>query len=725
MYENKVCFVKQKEIFFYIDEVKYNADKTMIRGWAFSTRGEVQVSLKDNISFEVNKTSRPDVISKYGSYENLKIPELSGFEILFYSQGKSCVNLIITDGIDKVEVKQRILLGASNKANNVFNIIRDISRKITLNNLYKFIRIVKNNGMKEAIIRVKRIFFRTVRLPWQEKFLTSRPSLDELKKQREMSFDFEPTISLIVPVYNPKPVFLEAMIDSVISQTYSKWELCLADGSTDEKIWEIISRYVNRDSRIKAVKLEKNLGISGNSNVAVEMATGEYVGLFDHDDLLTEEALYEIVCALNPKEGARPDFIYTDEDKTDETGKFFFDPHFKPDFSPEFLESINYICHFTVISKELIGKAGGAFRSEYDGSQDFDLFLRTTEIANNIVHIPKVLYHWRVHKQSTAGGSNAKGYTHKAGAKALEAHLQRLGRKGKVRDGVHGEVANSYKIDYEIEGKELVSIIIPNYNHKEDLQKCLESIWEKTTYPYYEIIIVENNSTDKEIFNYYKELEAKDKARVLKWPGRFNYAAINNWAEKEAHGKYLLFLNNDIEIITPEWIEGMIMYAQFNEIGAVGAKLYYSDETVQHAGVIVGIGGVAGHSHKGASRSSFGYFTRLGLVQNLSAVTAAMLLVRKDVFDEIGGFDEKFIVAFNDVDLCLRIRDAGYRNVFTPEVEAWHYESKSRGSDEENDGKKKRFRSECEYFYERWGEYPLDPYYNVNLTLDKEDFSLK
>ena len=713
---------REEHFFFSIDAVETTLEGTLIRGWAFSRNGEAQVSLCDDIPWEIKRVKRPDVVHNYGVRDGLKVPECSGFEILVTPQDKRRVSIRFSDGDKSEVISRRIVPNMLDKLIKPLHAFEKVSQKFTVRNAYRFLHMVKRSGLRHAVYKARQAMHQPV---WQEKFLASRPAPAELAKQRKHKFDFEPLISLIVPVYNPQPKFLEAMIKSVISQTYGKWELCLADGSTEEEPWQIIEKYVGKDSRIKGKKLEQNLGISGNSNAALAMASGEYIALFDHDDLLTEEALYEVVKALNPQEGERPDFVYTDEDKTDKSGRAYFEPHFKPDFSPEFLDTNNYICHFTTIARALIEKAGGGFRSEYDGAQDFDLILRTTEQAVRIVHIPKVLYHWRVHEKSTAGSSGTKSYTHEAGRKALAAHLERLGRKGSIRDGAHSRISNVYKIDYELQAQEMVSIIIPNYNHKEDLAKCLESIWAKTTYPNYEIIVVENNSTEQEIFDYYDELEAKGLARVLRWPGIFNYAAINNWAAAQAKGEYLLLLNNDIEIITPDWIEGMMMYAQFKEIGAVGAKLYYPDETIQHAGVIIGLGGIANHSHLGAPKESLGYFGRLGLVQNVSAVTAAMLLVRREVFEAVKGFDEEFIVAFNDVDLCLRILKAGYRNVFTPEVEAWHYESKSRGRDDDSSEKRDRFRLECEHFYDRWGNFPEDPYYNVNLTLSREDFSLR
>ncbi len=714
---------KKQQIYFNIDSFEYIPEGILVKGWAFSKRGEAQVYLDDDFAYDIKRVKRPDVSYSYDGKDGVTATDKPGFEILLYDAGTVETVIIISDGVDEVRVKQRLVPTRMEHLERSVRKVGMIARELKWRHIVKFARTAKHFGIRHALRKASQ-FAGSNQILWNEKFLMERPSAMELAMQRRKKFKYAPLISLIVPVYNPKGKFLADLIDSIKAQTYANWELCLADGSTKEEPWQIIQEYISGDKRIKAQRLEKNMGIAGNTNAALAMAEGEYISLVDHDDLLVEEALYEIVKVLNDSSDVRADFIYTDEDKTDESGKNFSAPYFKPDFSPEYLETRNYICHLTTIAARLLEKAGGGFRSEFDGAQDFDLILRTTEQAERIVHIPKVLYHWRVHAMSTAGSPESKGYTHEAGRRALEAHLQRIGRKGIVKDGAQGRTPNGYKVDYEIEDKGLVSIIIPNCNHKSDLSKCLESIWAKTTYPSYEILIVENNSTEKEIFDYYEELEAKGLARVLRWPGIFNYAAINNWAAKEAKGDYLLFLNNDIEVITPEWIEGMMMYAQFKEIGAVGPKLYYPDDTIQHAGVTVGIRSIAGHCHRGSPRDSFGYFDRLVLVQNVSAVTAAVLLIRSEVFNEVGGFDEKFVVAFNDVDFCLRVLKAGYRNIFTPEVEAWHYESKSRGRDDATSATVARFKSECELFHEIWGDF-VDPYYNKNLTLSKEDFSLR
>lgn len=539
------------------------------------------------------------------------------------------------------------------------------------------------------------------------------------RKEKAIAFKKNVKFSIVVPLYNTPIKFLREMIKSVQNQTYGNWQLCMADGSDAEH--EYVGEYVNgiTDDRICYKKLSENMGIADNTNECIAMASGDFIALFDHDDLLHPSALFEMAKAI--EDGA--DFVYTDEVTfVGRTGNITI-YNFKPNFSPDTLRSYNYICHFTAFSKELLDTVGG-FNREYDGSQDYDLILRLTENAKNIVHIPKALYFWRSHKASVASDVSAKPYVVDSAKRALKAHIERLGLSGRVEDAT---VPTTYNIQYDIVGEPLVSIIIPNKDHIDDLEKCLVSVYEKSTYKNFEVIVVENNSTEKETFEYYKLAQNKyNNLRVITWESGFNYSAINNFAVNQANGDYILLLNNDIEVITPDWLEQMLMFAQRKDVGAVGAKLYYDDDTIQHAGVIVGLGGVAGHSHKGFARENPGYMARASIAQNLSACTAACLLIKKDVYDEVGGLDEGYAVAFNDIDFCMKIRAAGYLIVFTPFAEFYHYESKSRG-DEDTPEKRARFNSEVFRFQERWGkELKLgDPYYNPNLTLDSEDFSLK
>ncbi len=542
----------------------------------------------------------------------------------------------------------------------------------------------------------------------------------ELALQRIEAFPRKIKFSIVVPLYNTPEIFLKEMIRSVKAQTYSDWELCLADGSDaeHENVQNICQQYVKKDKRIKYQKLKKNLGISGNTNACLEMSTGDYIALFDHDDLLHPAALHDVMKAICEQDA---DFIYTDENSFHNDPKDAFCPHFKQDYAPDSLRGINYICHLTVFKKSLLEETG-LFRPECDGSQDYDMVLRLTEKAQRIVHIPEILYYWRAHAGSVASDVGVKPYVIQAAHKAIGDHLERIGLQGQVLDTV---IPSVYRIKYEIIGTPLVSIMIPNYEHKAELQTCLDSIFEKSTYPNFEIIVIENNSRSEEIISYYEEIQKKwANVKVVRWTGKFNYSAINNFGASCAKGEHLLLLNNDIEVITPDWIQEMLMFSQRADVGAVGAMLYYPDNTIQHAGVIVGLGGVAGHSHKHFKRNDRGYMYRLAYAQNLTAVTAACLMVKKAVWDEVGGLDEDFQVAFNDVDFCMRVRRAGYLNVWTPFAELYHYESKSRGY-EDTPEKQKRFEGEIRRFQERWVKELAagDPYYNPNLTLDREDFS--
>lgn len=550
--------------------------------------------------------------------------------------------------------------------------------------------------------------------------ITPKISAKQRKAESEVVFEREIKFSILVPLYNTPKKFLADMVNSVLNQTYGNWQLCLADGSDEG--YGYIGEYIKslNDERICYKKLEKNKGISENTNECIALANGEYIALFDHDDVLHPSALFEMMKVICEKDA---DFIYTDEvgfKKNRISDVFGY--NFKSDYGPDTLRSYNYICHFSAFSRQLLEKVG-YFRSEFDGSQDYDLILRLTENAECIVHIPKALYFWRSHELSVAWDISAKPYAVDAAKRAIQSHLDRVGLKGRVEDAA---APTTYKIQYEIEGEPLISIIIPNKDHTEDLEKCLSSIYGKSTYKNFEILVVENNSTEPETFEYYKGLgERYHNSKVITWDGGFNYSAINNFAAKRASGEYVLLLNNDIEIITPDWMEQMLMFAQREDVGAVGAKLYYPDDTIQHAGAIIGLGGVAAHSHRNFTRESFGHMSRLCVAQNLSACTAACLLVKKSVFDEIDGLEEKFAVAFNDMDLCMKIRRAGYLIVFTPFAECYHYESKSRGY-EDTPEKRARYNKEAALFQERWAEELKkgDPYYNPNLTLSSEDFAI-
>ena len=550
---------------------------------------------------------------------------------------------------------------------------------------------------------------------------------EQLEWQRKETFDAPVKFSIITPLYNTNEVFLKDMIESVIAQTYPDWELCLADGSDaqHEYVEKICREYAEKDRRIKYKKLGKNSGIAGNTNACIEMAEGDYISLLDHDDILHPAALHDVMKKICD-EGA--DFIFTDEAVFEGP-----DPrkvkviHFKPDYAPDNLRVNNYICHFSSFRRSLIEKCGG-FREGFEGSQDHELFLRLTDAAGRVAHIPEMLYYWRAHEGSTARYSGNKYYAQESGKKAVESFLKSKGIRAKVSDAEG--LSNIYRISYEIPADHpKVSIVIPSCDHVEDLSNCVSSILKMTTYDNYEIVIVENNSKAAETFEYYKTIESgHDNIRVATWPGTgFNWSAINNYAvREEVSGEYILLLNNDTEVITPDWIQEMLMYAQRSDVGVVGAKLYYPDGTVQHAGVILGLIGVAGHAFVGCRGDAIGYMERLGFVQNLSAVTGACMMTRRSVYEQVGGMDEELAVELNDIDFCMKARDAGYLNVWTPYAELYHYESKSRGL---NKNYRQRARSEHErdLFACRWSDAleKGDPYFNPNLSLLHTGFEPK
>lgn len=599
-------------------------------------------------------------------------------------------------------------------------------KKIKPYNIQKGLRYLKHYGPKEFWIRLcERMEPEEIPYgPWFEKH---QPDAEELERQKKRRFTYSPFISVVVPAYRTPGAFLIQMIESLQNQTYTNWELCIANASPEEKeMGEILKKYAGEDSRIKVKELQKNLGIAENTNEAFAMAKGEFLGLLDHDDLLAPQALYRMVEMMNQhlegKENTLVDVIYSDEDKVTTDLSEYFQPHFKPDFNLDLLRSNNYITHFFVTRTALVRQTGG-FRREYDGAQDYDFIFRCVEQAKMICHIPEILYHWRTHKASTADNPASKMYAFDAGKRAIEGNLARTGVKGVVS---HTKDLGFYQVTYPVQGNPLVSILIPNKDQKEALKKCLDSVFEKTTYPNYEVIIIENNSQEEETFAYYKELEQRKNVKVVTWEAGFNYSAINNFGETYASGEYLLFLNNDVEVINPRWMEEMLGNCQRREVGITGAKLYYPDGTIQHAGIIIGIGGIAGHAFLNMPGSRTGYLHKASLQMDLSAVTAACMMMKRSVFKELGGFEEKLAVAFNDVDLCLRTVQAGYLVVYDPQVELYHYESKSRGT-EDSEEKIRRFQGEIEFMRTRWIKLLKegDPYYNKNLTLSKWNYSLR
>ncbi len=531
--------------------------------------------------------------------------------------------------------------------------------------------------------------------------------------------DSLPVISLLMPVYDVAPIWLEAAVNSVLDQSYPRWQLCVADDcSSNPAIRPILEQFAQQDERISLVFLDKNQGIAGASNAALALAVGAFVGLLDHDDTLAPHALQLVVEQIRRHPEA--ECLYSDEDKISEKGRRY-EPFFKPSWSPDTLRSYNYLCHFTVLKKELLDRIGG-FREGYEGSQDYDLFLRAVEQTGHIVHIPHILYHWRAIEGSAGKQVEAKMYAYASAKKALADHLRRMHLQAEVEDGFF---LGSYRVRYRLDVQPQVAIIIPTKDKVSVLSRCVDSILSRSTFDRYHIYIVDNGSIEPATRAYYTSLDEQKQVTILHYDAPFNFSRINNFAVRGTTEEVLLFLNNDTEVISCDWLEEMLGYAMRADVGAVGALLYYPNDTVQHGGMIMGIGGVAGHSHKYFQRREYGYFGRLKVVQNLSGVTAACLMTRRSVFEQVGGFEEKLSHAFNDVDLCLKMREQGYLVVYTPFAELYHHESVSRGY-ETTPEKKERFHQEWAFCDDRWGELLRagDPYYSPHLTLVREDFSI-
>lgn len=687
---------------------RYEDENFVFVGWTMAKKTESFQVYADRkqISCEVTRNYRKDVGEFY--------PEIDceykfGYEVRIKDTGMKKAVLVIEEEGRKsnfVVVTEKVREGKSGYSG--------------IGVIQKVLDYWKRNGFKRTIRKIGlKIQGKNETVTYGEFLAKYHTTEEELQCQREEQFELQPKFSIAVPLYQTNHKYLTELIASVQGQTYGDWELCLADGSgAENNLQQLVEGFQKEDSRIKYRLLEDNLGIAGNTNAALEMAEGDYIVLADHDDLLTEEALYQCVKAIN--ENPKRDVIYSDEDKIDMAGKKLFEPHFKPDFNVDLLCSMNYICHLFVFKRGLLEKTGG-FQREYDGAQDHDFIFRCVEQAEEIYHIPKVLYHWRCHMQSTSSNPESKLYAFENGAKAVQAHYDRMGIPAKVEQGRY---YGMYRTFYQWKERPLVSIIIPNKDHIEDLRKCILSI-ERQAYDNYEILIVENNSTEEETFAYYKEIES-EKIHVLFYEGGFNFSKINNFGAEQAKGTYYLLLNNDTEMIGEHCLEELLYPCMREDVGIVGARLYYEDDTVQHAGVIIGFGGMAGHTFIGMDREDNGYFSRSICTQDLSAVTAACMMTKKSVFEEVNRLDEELIVAFNDIDYCLRVRETGKLVIFNPNAELYHYESKSRGL--ENSAEKvERFNREVAFFTKRWEGILKDgdPYYNPNLTLDRADFSLK
>jgi len=612
------------------------------------------------------------------------------------------------------------------KAQNIFKIVLAVLHRVRHGSGVKAVLVKVASVLKEEGWRGLKRRLLSLNLPrgnyaeWVRRYDTLTDEVRAIMRTHAASYMYKPLISVVMPTYNPKPGWLTEAIESVRKQIYPNWELCIADdASSDQTTRRILERYTREDSRIKAVFRERNGHISEASNSALELVGGEWVALLDHDDLLAEHALFWVADTINQSPEAR--LIYSDEDKIDASGRRFA-PYFKCDWNIDLFYSQNLISHLGVYRTDLVRTMGG-FRKEFEGSQDHDLALRYIEGIDppQICHIPRVLYHWRMHSNSTAQGGDAKPYAKRAGVKALNDHFQRKGLNATAMP-----IRQGYRVRYVLpEDLPLVSLIIPTRNGLCWIRKCLESVLKKTTYQNYEILIVDNASDDSATLRYFKTLQSKPRIRVIQGSPPFNYSALSNAAVKLARGQLLGLVNNNIEVISPDWLSEMVSHALRADVGAVGARLWYPDGKLQHGGVILGIGGVAGHSHKFFSHHSHGYVGRASLIQSFSAVTSACLVIRKEVFEKVGGFNETDLqIAFNDVDFCLRVREAGYRNIWTPYAELYHHESATRGF-EDTPEKKARFSKEAEYMKQRWGDLLLnDPAYSPNLTLDAEDFSL-
>ena len=725
--KKRVSYFEEINQLHYSIDNKVAGDKLiMISGWSVMTETNDKVSYKiinskdKNVDFQLKEINRIDALKVLGAkHDNI----MCGFNIRFMYDINETYYLVMNclSHEKKIELSPKQIRKDTIKGGRKNTKYGKVIKMLKPKKIVKGIAYIKNNGLGETIKKIKNSLSENDEVDYEKWFAENKATKKELEYQRTKEFKYEPKISIIVPTYKTPEKFLKEMINSVINQTYSKWELCIGDGSADDdSVKKILEEYGKKDERIKFKILEDNLGISGNTNAALALATGDFIALLDHDDLLAPNALYEVVKRINKYDDV--DVVYTDEDKISMDLKTHFQPHFKPDFNIDLLRSNNYICHFFVARKTVVDKVGG-FRSEYDGSQDYDFIFRCTHEARRIEHIAKILYYWRMHQNSVAENPQSKMYAFDAGKRAIEENLRVNNLKGTVS---HTDYLGFYRVKYAVDGMPKVSVIIPNKDEKDVLKQCIDSILEKTTYENYNIVVIENNSTTDEIFEYYKEIEKNDRIKVITWKSEFNYSAINNFGVKNSDGEYLILLNNDTQIITSDWIEEMLGVCQREDVGIVGTKLLYPDDTVQHAGVIIGLGGIAGHAMVGIGRDEPGYFAKALISQDVSAVTAACLMVSRKVFNEVGCLEEKLKVAFNDVDFCLKVRERGYLIVFDPFVELYHYESKSRG-DENTLEKLTRFESEIEYMEKRWRKILKngDPYYNPNFSLEPHGYLLK
>ena len=702
---------QNKTIQYCIDMVKRpNAKSISISGWVVSAQ-KVSIEARDEsgklISARENHFPRMDVQAAYTEFD---IDKNCGFQLAFDNIDAKKINIVFTAGGNTETV------GFSMEKAGIFF---DKSKE----NLKKGYRCLKEKGVASFCSKVLKHLGRKDRpIEYSEWIKHNFATKEQLEIQKQTKFEYEPLISVVVPLYKTPKNYLKALVDSIKAQSYSNWELVLSDGSGEPSpIADLLNQMSSEDNRIKVISADKQYRIVENTNRAIDHANGEFIAFADHDDCLAPDALFEAVKALN--EDKAIEFIYTDEDKTDGNGKTFFEPQMKPDFNLDLLRTVNYICHLSVIKREILDKIG-YLDNKYEGAQDYDLTLRAIENTDKIYHIPRVLYHWRSHVNSTAENPESKKYAFEAGRRAIQAHYDRLNIKAEVIDG---EYPGLYRTKYIRDYDPLISIIIPNKDHIDDLKRCIDSIEEKSSYKNYEFIVVENNSENDETFEFYKKLEEENKkVKVVYYKGIFNFSLINNFGAEHASGEYYLLLNNDTSIINGDCFDEMLGYCMRSDVGIVGARLYFEDDTIQHAGVVVGFGGIAGHCFVMQPRGNTGYCHRIICAQDYSAVTAACMMVDAKVFKEVNGLSGDLAVAFNDIDFCLRVREAGYLIVYNPYAELYHFESKSRGL-EDTPEKVSRFNSEIDKFEKRWGDFleKGDPYYSPNLTLDSQDFSLR
>ena len=684
------------------DSIFVKNGKIFATGWAVSSVAENEIEItvtdekKEPVDAIVTWAARPDVgLAKYG---DPKAGHVGIFlEIPFSGQHLVTVHFKEKDAQGSVISEQSLPLNPALIA----------ARKFLKESKAQYV------NTKKSLVWLKKKLTRNEYADYDTWLRIMRVSRQELFKQRKTKFSYAPKFSVVVPLYHTPAKFLKDLVRSMMYQSYANWELCLVNASPEDvHLTSLLENWAMRDKRIRVIRLEKNLGIAQNTNAGIEASTGEFIAFLDHDDFLEPDALFCYVDALNKDKTI--DVFYSDEDKTDEYAAHYFYPHFKSDFNIDLLHANNYMCHFLAVRKSLVDTVGG-LNEKFDGAQDYDFVLRLTENTKKIYHCPRILYHWRCSNQSTAASQGNKMYAIHAGKAALNAHYKRIGWNARAQEGA---VDGWYQTKFTLKEEPLVSILIPNKDHTDDLDVCLNSFFERADYQNYEFIIIENNSVLPETFAYYEKIEKEhDNVKVVYWEAGFNYSAINNFGFKFAKGDYIMLLNNDVELITPDIFQSMLGFCMRPEVGIVGAKLLYNDHTVQHAGVLVGAGGLADHVFKGIHEDDPGYMGRAISSQDVSAVTAACLLVKRSVYEEVGGLEEEFQVAFNDVDFCLKVRKAGYLIVYDADVKLFHYESKSRGMEDTTD-RFIRFGNEMMLLNSKWDILStfVDPYYNPNLS---------